>query len=252
MLYNTDLKKREIFAQIKITNTAIVRIDGRGFGQALRQLQFSKPYDIRFAKGMADSTETFFKKSGIHPSLVYIFSDEINLLFVKNLPFNGRLEKIDSVIPSFFSSALVLALNSLEPLSFDSRVAIIDTADIMDYLKWRQEECWRNLMSSYGYYLLKSDGMTSREAADTLKGLKSQQLHELAWDHGINLAQTPAWQRRGILVNKEKTSETIINPLTGKETTVQKSRISQNWELPLFKNKAGSQLVDSIIKNSKV
>lgn len=252
MLHNTDLKKREIFAQIEITNTAIVRIDGRGFGKALRQLQFSKPYDIRFAKGMADSTETFFRKSGINPSLAYIFSDEINLLFTKNLPFNGRLEKIDSVIPSFFSSALVLALESPEPLSFDSRVAIIDTADIMEYLKWRQEECWRNLMSSYGYYLLKSDGMTAKEAAEKLKGLKSDQLHELAWDHGINLAQTPAWQRRGILVNKEKTFKTIINPLTGKETTIQKSSIIQNWELPLFKNKAGSQLVDSIIKDSEV
>lgn len=238
MLHNTDLKKREIFAQIEITNTAIVRIDGRGFGKALRQLQFSKPYDIRFAKGMADSTETFFQKSGINPSLAYIFSDEINLLFTKNLPFNGRLEKIDSVIPSYFSSALVLALESPEPLSFDSRVAIIDSADIMEYLKWRQEECWRNLMSSYGYYLLKSDGMTAKEAAEKLKGLKSDQLHELAWDHGINLAQTPAWQRRGILVNKEK--------------TVQKSRIVQNWEPPLFNNKAGSQLIDSIIKNYEV
>lgn len=252
MLHNTDLKKREIFAQIKISNIAIVRIDGRGFGKALRQLQFSKPYDIGFAKGMADSTETFFKKSGINPSLAYIFSDEINLLFINNLPFNGRLEKIDSVIPSFFSSALVLALNCPEPLSFDSRVAIIDSADIMEYLKWRQEECWRNLMSSYGYYLLKSDGMNAKEAADKLKGLKSDQLHELAWDHGINLAQTPVWQRRGILVNKEKTFKTIINPLTGKETTVQKSSIIQNWELPLFKNKAGSQLVDSIIKDSEV
>jgi tRNA(His) guanylyltransferase len=252
MLHNTDLKKREIFAQIKISNIAIVRIDGRGFGKALRQLQFSKPYDIGFAKGMADSTETFFKKSGINPSLAYIFSDEINLLFINNLPFNGRLEKIDSVIPSFFSSALVLALNCPEPLSFDSRVAIIDSADIMEYLKWRQEECWRNLMSSYGYYLLKSDGMNAKEAADKLKGLKSDQLHELAWDHGINLAQTPVWQRRGILVNKEKTFKTIINPLTGKETTVQKSSIIQNWELPFFKNKAGSQLVDSIIKDSEV
>ncbi|MBE0524153.1 MAG: tRNA 5'-guanylyltransferase [Methanosarcinales archaeon] len=252
MLHNTDLKKREIFAQIKITNTAIVRIDGRSFGQALRQLQFSKPYDLSFAKGMADSTVTFFRKSGINPSLAYIFSDEINLLFVKNLPFNGRLEKIDSVIPSFFSSALVLALDCREPLSFDSRVAIIDTADIMEYLKWRQEECWRNLMSSYGFYLLKNGGMTAKEAADKLKGLKSDQLHELAWDHGINLAKTPAWQRRGILVNKEKTLESIINPLTGKETTEQKSRIIQNWELPLFNSKAGSQLVDSIIRNSEV
>ena len=201
---------------------------------------------------MADSTQSFFQKSGINPSLAYILSDEINLLFTQNLPFNGRLEKIDSVIPSFFSSALVLALNSLLSLAFDSRVAIIDSTDIIEYLKWRQEECWRNLMSSYGYYLLKSDGITAKEAAEKLKGLKSDQLHELAWDHGINLAQTPTWQRRGILVNKEKTDRTIINPLTGKETTAQKSKIIQNWEPPLFKSKEGSQLIGGIIINSEV
>lgn len=250
MLHNTNLKNREIFSQIKVASTVIVRIDGRGFGKALRQLQFSKPFDIRFLKGMAESTEAFFRKSGITPSLAYIFSDEINLVFVKDLPFNGRLEKIDSIIPSFFSSALVIALNSPEPLSFDSRIAIIETAEIVMYLNWRQEECWRNLIGSYAYYLLRNDNLTAREATEKLKGMKSDQLHELAWDHGINLAQTPSWQRRGILVYKSNISTSCIDPLTGKETITQKARIIQNWELPLFKNKTGFQLIEGIIQRS--
>lgn len=243
------MKKREIFSEIKVHGTAIVRIDGRGFGKALRQLKFNKPYDIRFARGVADSTEAFFKKSGINPLLAYLFSDEINLLFIKDLPFNGRLEKIDSVIPSFISSALVIALNSSEPLSFDSRVVIIDTAHIVEYLNWRQEECWRNLISSYGFYLLIDDGMTSSQAAEKLKGMKSDQLHELAWDHGINLAETPSWQRRGILIYKEKFEKPGLNQLTKEEIRIPRTRIVQDWEPPIFKTETGSLFIEEIIRS---
>jgi len=233
MHYNTRMKKREIFSQIKIPTTAVVRIDGRGFGKVLKQLDFQKPYDIRFTKAMADSTEDFYNNSGITPSLVFIFSDEINLVFSRDIPFNGRLEKIDSVIPSFFSSALVINLGSTKPLSFDSRVLIIDRYDISEYLIWRQEECWRNLMSSYAYYFVRDEGLNVRQAQDRLKGLKTEELHELAWSHGTNLSQTPSWQRRGILIYK------------------QKNRIIQDWEPPIFKKETGIQFINKIIENSK-
>lgn len=105
MLFNARMKDCEIFSQLKVPDTAIVRVDGRRFGKVLRKLQFSKPFDIRFANGMVESIELFFSKSGINPVLAYLFSDEVSLLFIGDLPFNGRLEKIDSVIPSFISSA---------------------------------------------------------------------------------------------------------------------------------------------------
>lgn len=249
MLHNAIMKKREIFSQIKVAGTAVVRVDGRGFGKTLHKLKFSKPYDIRFAKCMADSTQDFFNKSGINPSLAYLFSDEVNLVFVHYLPFGGRLEKIDSVIPGFFSSALTINLGSSEPLSFDSRVSMIDTADVVAYISWRQEECWRNLMSSYAFYLLKDDGMTATEAAELLKGMKSEDLHELAWEHDINLAETPAWQRRGIMVYKEKFEKRARNPVTGEETTALRSSVVQDWELPLFNKEEGSSFIEEILKD---
>jgi len=118
------MKNRELFSQLKVASTAVLRVDGRGFSKALHKLEFKKPYDIRFAEGMVRSTHDFFSKSGINPTLAYLFSDEINLVFVQDLPFNGRLEKIDSVIPSFIASALTINLESAQPLSFDSRVSI--------------------------------------------------------------------------------------------------------------------------------
>ena len=250
MLQHAGMKKREIFSHLTVPNIAIVRIDGRRFGTSLRQLQFTQPYDIRLAKGMADSTEAFFKKSGFNPSLAYLFSDEINLLFVHDLPFNGRLEKIDSIIPSFFSSALVIYLGSPQPLSFDSRVTIIDTSDIINYLSWRQEECWRNVIHSYGYYLLRDEGITSRQAAERLKGMDSKDLHELAWTHGINLAVTPSWQRRGILVYRQQYAKPGLNQVTEEKTRAKSTAVIQDWDIPIFKNKTGVRLIKSILQST--
>ena len=247
MLFNARMKDCEIFSQLKVPDTAIVRVDGRRFGKVLRKLQFSKPFDIRFANGMVESIELFFIKSGINPVLAYLFSDEISLLFKKDLPFNGRLEKIDSVIPSFISSSLALNLGSPDPMSFDSRICVIDSKDITEYLIWRQEECWRNLVSSYAFYLLRDDGFSAKQATERLKGLKSNDLHELAWGYGINLSETPAWQRRGILVYKQKFEKDHQNLLTGKKIKAMKTRIVKDWEPPIFKTDEGSRMVESIL-----
>lgn len=246
------MKNRELFSQLKVVSTAVLRVDGRGFSKALRDLGFDKPYDIRFAEGMVYSTHDFFSKSGINPTLAYLFSDEINLVFVEDLPFSGRLEKMDSVIPSFIASALTIHLENAQPLSFDSRVTIIDRNDIIEYLSWRQNECWRNLISSYGYYLLRKDGMNVKEATEQLKGMKSESLHQLAWEHGINLAETPVWQRRGIMVYKQKFEKEGHNPLTGEDSKVFRSKIIHDWELPLFKSDEGEQFITSIIQASNI
>ena len=248
MLFNIRMKDCEIFSQLRVPDTAIVRVDGRRFGNVLRKLQFNKPFDVRFANGMVKSIELFFIKSGINPVLAYLFSDEISLLFIRDIPFNGRLEKIDSVIPSFISSALALNLCSPDPMSFDSRVLVIDSKDIIEYLIWRQEECWRNLVSSYAYYLLKDDGFSAKQAAERLKGLKSDDLHELAWGYGINLSETPAWQRRGILVYKQMFEKDGQNLLTGEKTKAMRTRIVKDWEPPIFKTDEGARIIEGILK----
>ncbi|MBW6517437.1 MAG: tRNA 5'-guanylyltransferase [ANME-2 cluster archaeon] len=241
------MKNKELFSQLKVVSTAVLRVDGRGFSKTLRKLEFKKPYDIRFTESMVRSTHDFFSESGINPTFAYLFSDEINLVFTRELPFNGRLEKIDSVIPSFIASALTIHLKSAYPLSFDSRVSIIDRNEITEYLNWRQNECWRNLVSSYAYYLLLEDGMNAKEAAVKLKGMKSDTLHQLAWEHGINLAETPAWQRRGVMIYKQTFEKQGHNPLTGENPMVSRTKIVEDWELPLFKSDDGEQLIHSII-----
>jgi len=71
-------------------------------------------------------------------------------------------------------------------------------------------------------------------------------LHELAWDHDINLAKTPMWQRRGIMVYKQGYIKKGVNPLTEEITNTQRYRVIQDWELPLFKEETGIRFIHGV------
>ncbi|HEY3360795.1 MAG TPA: tRNA(His) guanylyltransferase Thg1 family protein [Methanosarcina sp.] len=85
-----------------------------------------------FARVMADNIELFIKKSGLSPLFAYTFSDEINFLFME-LPFKGRIEKIDSIITSFLGNAFTINLQLEKPVAFDSRIAVLQKKEILVY-----------------------------------------------------------------------------------------------------------------------
>ena len=241
-----EMKERELYSQLRLSPPFAVRIDGRGFGRALDLLGIEKPYDERFAHAMADSVESFFRESGLNPLFAFTFSDEITLFFYE-IPYNNRLEKIDSIIPSFISSALTIRLNLKSPVSFDSRAVFLGKEDIYRYLLWRQAETWRNHVSSYGYYTLLKAGLTGNEAASRLKSMKAGAIHELVFRHGVNLAETPRWQRCGILVYRETYEKAGYDPVKKTEVKTQRKKIVQEWNTPIFKTDEGRKLVERII-----
>ncbi len=245
-LLEKEMKEREIYTGIKVFPPFAVRIDGRGFRRALDLLGLEKPYDERFARAMADSIESFFRESGLNPLFAFTFSDEISLFF-KEIPYNNRIEKIDSIIPSFISSALTIRLDLEKPVSFDSRVVPLGIEDIYRYLLWRQSETWRNHVSSYGYYTLRNSGLSESEAASQLKNMKASSIHELVFKHGINLAETPAWQRCGILIYRETQDKTGYDPLRKIEVKTQRAKIIQDWNPPIFKTEEGRKLIVRLV-----
>lgn len=238
------MKAREIYSDLRVFPPFAVRIDGRGFRRALSD--FKKPYDEIFAKAMADCVECFFRDSGLNPLFAFTFSDEINLFFYE-MPYNYRIEKIDSIIPSFFSSALTIRLDLKKSVSFDSRIIPLGKEDIYRYLVWRQAETWRNHVSSYGYYMLRKTGLSKNEAAGQLKNMKASALHELVFKHGINLAQTPAWQRCGVLVFRETYEKKGYDPLKKIEVTTQRTKIIQEWNTPIFRTDIGRDLISQLL-----
>jgi len=117
------------------------------------------------------------------------------------VPYSGRVEKIDSVIPSLVSATFTLRLQKTfgktDNVAFDSRVVIVPSENaVMNYLAWRQTNAWRNHNNAYAYWLFRKMGYKPLEAAKKLKGMKTEEIHETLFRHGINLAETPAWQRR--------------------------------------------------------
>jgi len=243
------MKKREIYSDLRCAPPFIIRVDGRAFRNSLLRMGFQKPFDSRFAVSMGNAVEMLFKKSGLSPVLGYTFSDEINLLF-KDAPFDGRVEKLNSIVPSFLSSALTLSLKVQEPLAFDSRIVPLCKGQITEYLDWRQKEAWRNCINSYAFYTLVSKGSSEKESAVALKKKRSSDVHELLFRHGINISKVPAWQRKGILVHKEQYSVAGYNPLMRENTRSIRTRVVQKWDIPLFPSPEGNALIDSLISDS--
>ncbi|VVB89726.1 tRNAHis guanylyltransferase [uncultured archaeon] len=240
------MKEREIYSDLRVFPPFAVRIDGRGFRRALDLLGLKKPYDERFARAMANSVEVFFRESGLNPVFAFTFSDEISLFFFE-MAYNNRVEKIDSIIPAFISSALTIQLDLKDPVSFDSRIIPLGTEDIYRYLLWRQAETWRNHVSSYGYYTLLKTGLTENDVALRLKNMKASEIHELVFRHGTNLAETPAWQRCGILIYREKYDKPGYDPLKKIEVRAERTRIIQEWNTPIFKTGGGRDLIGKLI-----
>jgi len=251
MVWGVDFKEYEVFSRVKVPPLPFfVRVDGRGFRKLLNGLGFKKPFDESFAKAMVESVKPLFEE-GFNPSLIYVFSDEANILFVREEIFERRLEKIVSVIPSLVSSSFTLNVLKLKGrrirASFDARVVIMDKERIVDYLAWRQNEAWRNCLNSYAYYSLISKGLKPREASKLLKGLKADQLQELIFrEAGVNVAKAPPWQRKGILIYKRNYFKEGYDPIKGERVIAVRREVVEDWDPPLFQEEEGKRMVYEI------
>ncbi|MEM3704667.1 MAG: tRNA(His) guanylyltransferase Thg1 family protein [Candidatus Bathyarchaeia archaeon] len=242
------MPKNEVFANICIPPETpfFLRLDGWNFQKLSESIGSEKPFDKKFAKCLVYSAETIFR-AGFDPVLVYVASDELNILFLEESPFNRRVEKIDSVIPSLASTAFALCMEKLFKktllVAFDSRVIIVPNEDkIIKYLTWRQSDLWRNHNNAYAYWLLRKSGCKPSEASKKLKGLKTEELHEIAFKHGVNLAETPTWQRRGILIYKEPYTKQTEN------NVAERWKLKAEWNMPLFTSEDGVKLIKQIIE----
>ena len=231
------MKKCEIFSNLKIPcgSKIIVRIDGRKFSRLSRDLKFEKPFDRHFTKIMVETSNDFFKEFNSH--FVYTFSDEINIL-LSDIPFGGRIEKLNSVFASFIAGSFTKnALDSgmliERPISFDSRIIPLSSTLVVKYFKERQNEAWRNCINGYAYWTLRKE-YNKKEAMYILKNKKSGSLHDILFERGINLAELPSWQRRGMGIYKKEVTVEGYNPIEKKKVRSKRKRIFVDSDLPLF------------------
>ncbi|HOI13399.1 MAG TPA: tRNA(His) guanylyltransferase Thg1 family protein [Methanoculleus sp.] len=240
-----DTRDREIFSNLTIFPPVFVRLDGRAFHRLARALNLKKPFDPSFNESMRSVCRYLLTGSGLSPTFAYTFSDEISLYF-STLPFSGRVEKLGSVTAAVAASKLTIELGCTEPLAFDARTIPAAGEFAVEYLISRQNEAWRNHINAYCQNALIEEGMTSREAAAALRGMQSEAMHEMMFKRGVNLAVTPAWQRRGTLFYREDCMKEGYNPLTGETVEATRTRIREPEETPLFSTEEGAALIRSL------
>jgi tRNA(His) 5'-end guanylyltransferase len=240
------MEEREIFGNLAIVPPIFVRLDGRSFHRLARSLGLERPFDEGFSRAMARVSSLLLTESGLSPLFAFTFSDEINLYF-PDLPFRGRVEKIDSVLASFAASGLTIELQAGHPLSFDSRVIVASPGYAREYLIGRQKEAWRNHLNAYCQEALVAEGIKPPEVARRLAGMRSEELHEFMFRRGVNLAKTPAWQRRGVLVYRKQEGKAGYDRLSGKPVEAVRRVITIDRDLPVFSSPEGQAFLDAIL-----
>ena len=242
------MKERELFANLITIPPVFVRLDGRAFHNVAEHLGLEKPFDAGFSGAMERVCIRFLRESGLSPDLAYTFSDEISLYF-SYLPFGGRVEKIDSISASFAASTLTLEIGSNEPLSFDARIIQVTPEMAVEYLINRQSEAWRNPLNAYCQSALIREGSSRKEAAKKLRGLPSRDLHEFMYSRGVNLAKTPAWERRGVLVYKQVRNVEGFNPVKGELVESLRTSVIAERNLPVFSSPEGRTFLGGLIRS---
>ncbi|BDR91827.1 tRNA(His) guanylyltransferase Thg1 family protein [Vulcanisaeta souniana] len=111
----------------------VIRLDGAGFGKALRD--FTWPRDERVHRALLRAaTELMRTFSGEY---ALVISDEINVFLLSYMPFNGREYKLVSSMAGLASAIVSNALNRI--LYFDARVIPLNDScrDVARYMLYR-------------------------------------------------------------------------------------------------------------------
>ena len=231
------MKEFEVYSSLRVPKNSkiIIRLDGRSFHKLANDLKLVKPYDDNFYNVISEVCRDLFEE--FSAQFVYSFSDHISLL-LDNVPFDGRVEKIDSVIASFAASSFVMHydVEFKKPPAFDSRIIPVTDGDILDYFRWRQDESWRNCVNSHGIAYLKSKYSNS-QANDKIKGMNLSDIHEFLFANGINLNDVDTYKKRGIAVYRKNKKVTGFNKKENKNQVSYRSYIYTDWELPIFSEK---------------
>lgn len=219
-----------------------VRLDGHGFGKFTRG--FDRPYDVRIHHAMVGAASDLLERFGA--SSAYTQSDEISLLWAphaaeapSSLPFNGRVQKLVSVLAGF-ASARFNAHLAREPFDavrpdqatlrarvercdahFDARVFALPSAtDLVEYVRWRATLDGRrnsiSMLAQAHFSPAELHGVDSRGMLAMLAERKDVQWHE-----------TPSFFRCGTFVKKE-----LCAHAAGDRARARPRASSAYWYLP--------------------
>lgn len=205
-----------------------MRIDGRGFHKLSSHYNFSKPNDVR-ALDLMNAAAVHVVRSLPDICFAYGVSDEFSFVFERGtVLFERRSDKLVSTVVSTFTAAYVLlwpqyfkqdsgegstestpqtnALDAAFLPTFDGRAVVYpSTANLRDYLAWRQVDCHiNNLYNTTFWSLVMKGELGQREAEEFLKGTVSSDKNEILFSRfDINYNNEPEMFRKGSSVFRD-------------------------------------------------
>jgi tRNA(His) guanylyltransferase len=223
----------------------VARIDGRCFTRLTKEVhKFEAPYDIRFRDLMIETVKHLMN-CGVRIVYGYTQSDEISLLLHPNeTSFNRKERKLNSILAGEASAKFSLLLGDIG--TFDSRICQFPNKNLVtDYFRWRNEDAHRNALNSHCYWFLRKTGKSPEAATSRLSGISFAEKSVFLFQNGINFAELPNWQKRGIGVYWEKYEKEALNPKTGEAVRAIRNIFKVDLELP--KNDEYSDFIANIV-----
>jgi tRNA(His) 5'-end guanylyltransferase len=179
----------------------IIRIDGKAFHTYTKGLK--RPFDDELIEDM-DATAAYLCKNISGAKCAYVQSDEISIVvtdfesITTQAWFDNNLQKMVSISASLATAKfneLRFKRGITNLAMFDSRIfQIPQRVEVLNYLKWRQQDATRNSISSVAQSLY---------SHKQLHGISSDQQQELIFQKGINWNDFSSRKKRGGLIIKQ-------------------------------------------------
>jgi tRNA(His) 5'-end guanylyltransferase len=252
------MKFDELDNQMRIFETAmdycvlpgiymVARIDGRNFTKLTKEKgHFEAPFDERFRDMMVETTKHLMD-CGFKVIYGYIESDEISLLFDKNIDLFGRkIRKYNSILAGESSAKFSLLFQDIGV--FDCRICQLPQKNnVIDYFRWRNEDAHRNALNAHCYWMLRKENHNKKEATEYITHKTVSEKNELLFSHGINFNELPNWQKRGVGLYWVESEKHGYNPKEKIEVSTKRNIIKIDYNLPM--REEYSNFIEKIIGN---
>lgn len=182
-------RARELYRGARIEAPAVVRLDGVGWGRRLQGYRW--PRDHRVHRALVRAAMELVAEYGA--DMGYVTSDEASILWLRGLPYGGRVEKLVSVSASAVSAGVSLHLG--RRLFMDGRVVkLYGHGDVADYILYRARVGFNNYVSSlyHGPRRGRAETPSLREMLEALRARGLDPLREPWAALGTCIARLPS------------------------------------------------------------
>lgn len=190
--FNQEMKKDEFGDRMKMyegieTNQCFipgvpiyVRLDGRGFSKFTKGMK--RPFDEEMSMIMHETVKTLIDKT--HAKIGYTQSDEISLLYCgdakSNIIFNGKKQKLCSVLAGLTSSTFMLNLmKSKFGMEYTNKVPHFDCrvfqlpskVEVANAFLWREKDAYKNAVSMAAHSVFGHSKLNGKSTDDKINML---------------------------------------------------------------------------------